>query len=336
MEKPNPATLGSTVALVSPSSSLASVANHRVDRARAFLERVGLEVREYETTRESGSWGERRAERRAEDLMAAFRDPDVDVIVPTIGGYRTSALLPHLDYDEIAANPTILTGYSDLTVLEYALLSQSELCTFHGPTAMPQLGEYPKPFEYTIDHFFDAISGQLAGTIEPSEFWTDEFLDWFERRDLERRRKLHDNNGYEWLRKGSARGRLLGGHAYSLLHVIGTDYWPDHNGSILVLEETMEESSLREIESYFIDLRNAGLFEQIEGLVVGRFKQYDSEESKRFRKIIQLVTEGYDFPILYGVDVSHTDPQLTLPYGVEAELDSEEGNFRLLEEGVAV
>lgn len=101
------------------------------------------------------------------------------------------------------------------------MISQSDVVAFHGPTAMPQFGEYPKPLEYTTEHFFRAILGRLAGEIEPSDTWTDEFLDWFERLDLRRARERYDNNGYEWLREGSARGRLLGGHAYSMLHVMG-------------------------------------------------------------------------------------------------------------------
>lgn len=110
MIKPDAAGPDSTVALVSPSSPLGAVAPHRVDRARRFLERAGFDVVEYDTTRDSSTWGDDRAERRAEDLMRAFRNPEVDVIVPTIGGYRTNAIVPHLDYDAIADNPTILTG----------------------------------------------------------------------------------------------------------------------------------------------------------------------------------------------------------------------------------
>ena len=42
-------------------------------------------------------------------------------------------LLPLLDYATIRRNPKILLGYSDITALHNALLSQAGLVSFHGP-----------------------------------------------------------------------------------------------------------------------------------------------------------------------------------------------------------
>lgn len=46
--------------------------------------------------------------RRAGDLMAMFADPEVDVIQCFQGGHGSAQLIPHLDFDAIAASPKAL------------------------------------------------------------------------------------------------------------------------------------------------------------------------------------------------------------------------------------
>jgi muramoyltetrapeptide carboxypeptidase LdcA involved in peptidoglycan recycling len=60
---------------------------------------------------------------RVEDLHEAFADPAVAAIITVIGGFNSNELLPHLDWDLIAANPKVLCGYSDITALQNAILS---------------------------------------------------------------------------------------------------------------------------------------------------------------------------------------------------------------------
>jgi muramoyltetrapeptide carboxypeptidase len=52
---------------------------------------------------------------RADDLHALFADPEVDVVQTLQGGFGSSEILPHLDFELIAANPKPLVGYSDIT-----------------------------------------------------------------------------------------------------------------------------------------------------------------------------------------------------------------------------
>jgi muramoyltetrapeptide carboxypeptidase LdcA involved in peptidoglycan recycling len=43
---------------------------------------------------------------------------------------------------------------------------------------------------------------------------------------------------------------------------------------------------------------------------------------------------GTTFPILFNVDIGHTDPILTIPMNAEVRLDSEGDEFVVLEAGV--
>ena len=83
------------------------------------------------------------AEARVEDLHAAFLDEDVAVVLASIGGNHSNQLLPLLDFDLIRAHPKVFQGYSDVTVLHWAIASRAGLATFYGPALVPELGEFP-------------------------------------------------------------------------------------------------------------------------------------------------------------------------------------------------
>ena len=77
-------------------------------------------------------------ERRAEELMQAFLDPEVQAIFPGTGGYGTMRILDRLDYGVIRAHPKILIGFSDITALHLAIQRQAGVG--HLPLALPDVG----------------------------------------------------------------------------------------------------------------------------------------------------------------------------------------------------
>ena len=200
---------------------------------------------------------------------------------------------------------------------------------------MTQFGEYPKPLDYTVKYFNKAIVEGKIGKIESSKKWTDEILNWFAKKDLERSRELKENFGYNWIKKGKATGEIIGGCLHSLTHLIGTEYWPNHKDKILFIElpegeDFMKGEPLAEVDAQLCDLEIAGIFKEIKGLIVGRPFRYSQEETEKFKKIILDNTEGYNFPILFGVDIGHSDPQITIPFGVKVEIDSEKNLFEFI------
>ncbi|MCA1736921.1 MAG: LD-carboxypeptidase, partial [Actinobacteria bacterium] len=61
-------------------------------------------------------------EARADDLMAAFADPDIDGIVASIGGDDSIRILRRLDLGVIRDSPKVFCGYSDSTITHAACL----------------------------------------------------------------------------------------------------------------------------------------------------------------------------------------------------------------------
>ena len=156
-------------------------------------------------------------ENRVSDLHEMFLDPSVRAIVAAIGGNHSCHLLPRLDFDLIRTHPTILMGFSDITVLNVAIWAKTGLVTFNGPALLTDFAEYPRMFEYTERSFLNTLyQPEPVGVIEPSTWWTEEFLDWSHKRDLERARHLEPTEGPVWLRPGFAEGPLIGGCIESL------------------------------------------------------------------------------------------------------------------------
>jgi muramoyltetrapeptide carboxypeptidase len=237
----------------------------------------------------------------------------------------------------IKKNPKIFVGYSDNTILHYALQSQANLATYYGPCVMTQFGEYPKILGYTLTYFKYAFledENKTSYEIKASELWTEEFLDWFKKEDEKRPRKTQKNSGYEWLVKGQATGELLGGAIVSINHLVGTKYWCNSKDKIFFLDipeghVVSEGMPLQEVDSYLADLDNLGLFESISGLIIGRPYHYSSEQVKKLKQMILNYTGKKKCPVLYNANIGHTDPIVVLRYGAIAEIDSNTNTFRI-------
>jgi len=79
---------------------------------RVLRDELGLVPVELRTTRQVGA----SPKERAQDLNAAFADPDIMAVLAVIGGSDQITVLPFLNADTIAANPKAFFGYSDTPI----------------------------------------------------------------------------------------------------------------------------------------------------------------------------------------------------------------------------
>ena len=258
----------------------------------------------------------------------------VKAIITSLGGYNSNELLPVIDYELIKKNPKVLCGYSDITSLLCGIHSQTGLVTFYGPHILSQFADFGGPLPYTRDYFNRILTqAQRLGKIEPSTEFTYERLEWD--RDDNRERKRIPTPGWKVLKEGNARGRLVGGHIGTMASLIGTKYLPSFKDAILFWEDT--ESSTPETDRLLCQLKMVGVFDQIRGMIVGRTNPNEYEVYSKelgLQEIIQESTREYDFPIIAEMDFGHTDPMFTIPYGVEAVINTEEVEFSIMESAV--
>jgi len=330
---------GDTIAFVSPSERLKEIYPSAVTRAKSYFEALGFKVKTFDTKLLSTDF-RRKTLQRCEELHAAFADPEVKCVLCTSGGTTCNELVRFLDYDLIRKHPKIFCGYSDITLLHYALYTQCGLRTFYGPTAVIEFGEPPSPHSFTADHFLKVLTGDGVGAVPRSLEWTQEPIEFFISGDSStKERALQTTPPWRWLRGGQASAPIIGGCLSVMMRVKGTKFWPSHKGKILLLENSMGEDDITPIPiyrtaSFMADLGNVGMWDDIVGLVIGRPFGHDDRMREAFGKMVLEQCNGTDFPILFDVDVGHTSPMLTIPLNGMVKLDSDADDFSILEKGV--
>lgn len=326
---------GDLISIISPSAGLGNLFPHRIKAGIRALEHMGFRVKIEQNALKRNGWVSGSIEERATDIHSAFSDPEVKGIVCSIGGDHSNQLLKYLDFNLIRNNPKIFVGYSDISVLHYAIYTHAHLRTFYGPCLISEFGEYPEVDDYTKKSFEETLMNGTFGEIYSSETWTDEFLDWFNNENHTKKRTLYPSKGYEWWKAGRASGNILGGCVPSINHVLGTAYWIDPQNSLFFIDipegNPWESMSIAAIDSFFADLDNADVFKNITGLIIGRPYRFSEELDDELKKIVLRYTRLYTYPILYNVNIGHCSPSITLPFGVLAEIDSSKNMFRIME-----
>lgn len=344
MIKPKALHKGDTVAIVSLSSGMGgdALVRYRYLIGKQRLETVfGLNVMTMSNALKGSEYVSSHPEKRAEDLMNAFRDHSVKAIICLIGGDDTIRLLPYIDYDVIKNNPKIFMGYSDTTVNHF-MMYKAGLVSFHGPCVLVEFAENVKMHDYTTRSIYQTLFEPTNHiNITPSPVWTSEFLDWTNEKNQGIQRKLiSDLHGYEVLQgSGTFRGRLIGGCLAVLKMIIGTELWPDvteWKDKILFLETGEDYPTPSEVCYFLRNLVAQGIMKQLKGLVVGKplDERYYEEYKAVYRLVIDTEAGCSNIPILYNVNCSHTSPSCILPYGLMAEINCNSKSFSIVENAV--
>lgn len=293
----------------------------RRERALEHLRELGYNIRASPNwLRDTGHTAGTPAERAA-DLNELFADRDVRVIMTSIGGYNGNQLLDLLDYELIRRNPKPLIGYSDTTALLVSIWQRTQVGVVLGPQLLPQFGEFGGALSYTRQQF-QRVMGSAAplGVVPIPTEEVVEFLPWDEADDRPRAalRAVPPRS----FREGESSGFLVGGNLATLLSLAGTQYWPDLEGAILLLESTIAD--LPQLTSQLTQLRQLGVFDQIAGLALGRFTDPGFDGSESLRQMVIEETEGFEGPVVAGMPFGHTDPMLCVPFGARAVLSAAE------------
>lgn len=320
-----------TVGIVSPASSFFPIHEPALQRGVAHLEKAGLHVQLAPHTLDQRQHLNPPTQHRAEDLNQMFADPKIKAIFCLSGGSGVNGVLPLLDWEQIERSPKIVMGYSAITALLIGLYAKTGLVTFHGPMIINGFSEYPQPLAYTWLGIQQVLfKTEPVGILKSPPQWTDAYP------SEDQPRTMKTNPGWRWLREGKATGSLIGGNLSVMLTLAGTPYWASLQGAILCFEEVnFGNGLLRKVDESLAQCQQMGLFDQIAGLVIGKVNELSQEEEKLFESLILEYTAGFQFPILTGVDFGHTAPQLTLPIGIQASLDSERDQFSINEAAVS-
>ena len=307
---PRPLNPGDTIALVSPSKATDDPFDLQL--ASEAMQALGLKVKlAPHVDSRRGHLAGTDAE-RAGDINAMFADPEVKGIVCVRGGSGAARVLPLLDYGLIRRNPKILLGYSDITALHNAVLSQAGLVSFHGPIAVGSWNRFNADQFRRL--FFERELMEYRNVSEPGD-------------ELVARR-----NRTVTITGGKARGELVGGNLTVLTALAGTPYLPDFTGKILFLED-VSEAPYR-IDRMFSTLKLMGALDRIAGLVFGECTDCDPGGGYGWLTLPQIFDDHIKplkIPAYRGAMIGHIRQQFIVPSGGRVEMDADAGTFRMLD-----
>jgi muramoyltetrapeptide carboxypeptidase len=246
-------------------------------------------------------------EQRLADLHAAFADETTSAVMCLRGGYGSNYLLGGLDMELIRKHPKPFFAYSDLTCVQLRLLDEVGLPAFHGPMAAADfyLGD-----GVHLDSFRAALEGEpySVGAAE----------------------------GMRVLRPGTASGVLYGGCLSILVSLLGTDWEPATEGTLLFVEDIGAKPY--QVDRMLWQLRAAGKLKGVSGIVFGEMVDcvQPGAAPELLEDAILSALDNFDGPIAIGLRSGHVTRQnVTLTFGVRAELSlADEPELRLLEAAV--
>lgn len=302
---------------------------------KRLIEDFGLEVVEMPHTLAGSQFIDQHPEKRAEDLMNAFKDSSIKGIISCIGGDDSIRMLPYIDFEVIRNNPKIFMGYSDTTIT-HLICYRAGLSSFYGPALLSEFAENVSMFDYTKQWIERTLfTDEVIGEIEPSTIWTSEYLPWIiENKNIQRR--VHLNQGFEWLQgSGVVSGRLFGGCLEVLEMAKGTILWPEiheFENTILFFETSEDTPEPTYLKYWLRNYGSQGILQKVNGILFG--KPYDEKYATEYRAIIQQVLVNdlglNDLPIVLNLNFGHTSPMMVLPYGGLIEIDNEQQKLSFL------
>ena len=261
----------------------------KLEKGTAVLEAMGFQVRVPDGLFKKQDYLAGPDAHRAELVNAFFRDRKIKAIICARGGFGSIRTLRHIDFDVIRNQPKIFMGFSDISALLSVFVAECHLVCFHGPM-VTTLGDSDQG---TRDAMLDALTSGKKLKITP-------------------------RNG-STLRSGAASGEVSGGNLATLCHLVGTPFEPSFRDRILVLED-IDEARYK-IDRMLIQMKLAGCFDGLAGLVLGDFKNCGNMEA--VYKVVERVFREDDFPILAGYDIGHGRRNTTFPVGLRATLDAD-------------
>ena len=313
---------------------------HELDPGKKRLERCGIDTQFLPNALKDIEFIKNHPECRADDLLMAFKDDSIDMILCAIGGDDTYRLLPYLFENnelEKAARQKVFLELSDTTINHF-MLNKVGIKTFYGQAFLPDVCELSNEIlPYTKKYFEELITTGKIKEIRPSDIWYNERKD-FSENAIGTDMKKHANSGFELLRGNPVfKGKISGGCLESIYSMFDSSGYGDEVSACkkynlfpepeewrdkILLLETSEEKPKPELFRKMIDtIKEYGIFDVISGILVG--KPQDETYYDEYKKILLEEIHNKDLSIVYNLNIGHATPRCIIPFGADAEVNAD-------------
>lgn len=228
------------------------------------------------------------AKERANALMNFYKDDEIKGIFDISGGDVANGILSYLDYDVIANSSKMFWGYSDLTTVINAIYKKTGKAS-----VLYQIRNLI--YEHKEEQIADFINTAMHNE-----------------RDL-----FHID--YKFIQQSKMRGIVVGGNIRCFLKLAGTEYMPELNDKILLLESF--GGTVAKMETYLCQLKQIGAFDKVAGIIFGTFTEMDREKYIPTIETLVKRTVGQDLPIVVTRNIGHGTDSKGMIIGQEIYLE---------------
>lgn len=312
---------------------------HEIEIGLKRLNEYGIEVEFLPNSLKGLDFVRNHPDCRAEDLLRAFSDDSIDMILCAIGGDDTYRLLPYLFENnelEKVAKQKIFLGFSDATINHF-MLNKVGIKSFYWQAFLPDICELANEMlPYTKKYFEELISTGEIKEVRPSDIW------YLEREDFSinavgTSMEERENAGFELL-KGEPifKGKILGGCLESIYDMFDNSRFEDTvslcdkyqlfpkleewENKILLLETSEEKSNPDLYREMIKAIKSYGLFDVVSGVLVG--KPQNEIYFNEYKNILLEETENNDISIVFNLNIGHATPRCIIPLGVDATINT--------------
>lgn len=284
------------------------------------LEEYGYKIKETASVRNKGMVSTT-GEKRSQELEEVITDKNVKMIICASGGDFLLEMLPTINWKNIKQNPKWIMGYSDPTALLYITTTKLDIATIYGCNA----GSFDQTnLHECLKNNLKILSGNII-TQESFDLYQKGWLEESDGYNLTEPVYWEDLNG-----EVNIQGRIIGGCLDCLKDIIGTPY--DYTKKFIekykddgfIWYFDVCELSVEEFYRTLFQMKEAGWFEYIKGVVVGRvavprcfYKDFSYQDA--LKKIFPNI------PLIFNADIGHVPPKMTIINGSIAKVTCKEG-----------
>ncbi|MCM8537432.1 MAG: LD-carboxypeptidase [Lentisphaeraceae bacterium] len=235
-----------------------------------------------ETCESKYFWNSAPAEQRAAEFTKFWKDPEVDIVMAARGGFGCAHLLDLIDWSDLANHSKVLCGHSDITILHLLFRKFAISKSYSGIMPAVELSN-EKLDDFTTQSFLAAMKGE----------------------------RFQNFDKMTGLKVGSTKGHIIPVTLSVMCSLLGSAYFPDLNGCILLIEDVNEPAY--RIDAYMTQLRNSGVLDQLNGLIWGDFgPELDRQDLDQLMTKFSGLVKG---PVASNADFGHCLPRMTIESG---------------------
>ncbi len=279
--------IGDTIGVIAPDKALKNKDIKYLENATKYFESLGLKVKYGKYLFSEDNYCAGTSKERAKDLNDMFSDKEIKAIFTVKGGDMVNGILPYIDFENIKDNPKIFLGMSDITVLLCAINKMTELVTFHCQDYIwfgkDEVTDYDK--NEIIEKLFNGNK-----KINPYG-----------------ERKFYEFN------KEEVKGKIYGTKARCLLKLLGTQFMPDLEDTVLFSEGF--HSNIIQWNAMLEQYNQMNAFNR--AVVFGYIYQLQQIEENEKMIVDELRKINSSVPVVKTNDFGHMHANSIIPIGAE-------------------